>query len=436
MRFLSFPYIPYIPFFSIMECSICTDILSIRTTQLVCGHRFHAVCLDTWLQMGAMCPNCRGPATLHASEAFRNIALEAAAEALVWQEEWAAEAAAKAAVEAERKRYEKYIATHGAAEMAATFRPLVEPNTKVLKSPLSCIYEGEKNDYCWTDTFRCSNLTTDYRVSAFCEGLLGEEAFDIGNFPNNITEYYWIHAGTPDEEAWYLLCQIQTPTGPAYAFYVAKCSYTGFEYGGMRMWVSKDPQRLFYEGLTEANRKLCLEEKGTGKQRPRRDYWQELLDEAKKPDAPPAPETSGYNAVNPTKAYVRLFHNNKELRICEEDLNMVEVDEVTDAIRGLTATFLDPKPARPVPSLKPRRTHEQTPGLLMCKALARGGSKHQFCPPLPRRKFFFVKKAIISNIDDVFKRRFGNPDKRWALRVRQGPTCRAWGKVEVQFVLF
>jgi hypothetical protein len=331
------------------------------------------------------------------------LAKEAAEEALLWQAEREAEAAKAAKAAA-------YIATHGAMEMADVYRPLLEPNTKGLKTPLSWIYEGEKDDwYCsWTDTFRGTDLKTDYRVSAFCQGLLGEQTFDVGNFPHNITSYYWIHEGKNDEEAWYLLCQIQTPSGPAYAFYTAKCSYTGFEYGGMRMWVSKDPQRLFYEGLSEWERDLCLEEKRLGKQRPYICPWQRLLEEARKPDQPPPPETSGANAVNPTKAFVRLFHNGKELRICEEDLSMVEVAEVEDAIKGLTATFLDPKPTTPQP---------------------RGWK--------PRRKFFFVKKAIVSGIDEVFKRRFGNPNKRWILRLRQGqPTCRMWGKVEVQFTLF
>ena len=376
-----------------MDCSICTEILSIRVTQLVCGHRFHTSCLDTWLQMGARCPNCRGPTTLHLSEVFRSIAVQAAAKGLVWQEEWAANAA--------KRTHQEYLATCLNADLSDAFQPLQEPNVSVLREPLSCIYEGEKDKSCWTDIFRCSNLTTDYRVSAFCEGLLAEEPFEVGNFPNNIAEYYWIHAGKHDEEAWYLLCQIRTPTGPAYAFYVAECSYTGFEYGGMRMWVSKNPKRLFYEGLTKHLRKLCLKEKRLGKQGSRHNP---TLEKVKKLYQSPPPETSGCNSVNPTKAYVRLYHNDIELS--EEELNIVEITAVENALSGLTATFLDPKPARPPIGWK------------------------------PRRKFFVVKKTTITGIDEVFKRRFGNPDKRWVLRVKQGPTCRQWGKVEVQFTLF
>jgi hypothetical protein len=123
------------------------------------------------------------------------------------------------------------------------FKPLSAPNTKALEYPFSFIGDKEYQ----------------YAVSDFCKGIIHEEPHDPGNFPLNIEEYYWIHEGKNDEESWYCLCKLDNGL---YAFYSARCDYTGFDcQGEMRLCVSKDLSILFKYGLTTAKRKLCINEK-------------------------------------------------------------------------------------------------------------------------------------------------------------------------------
>ena len=44
-----------------MECPICYECLEgVAVSTTVCGHVFHAACLDTWLERATTCPSCRG----------------------------------------------------------------------------------------------------------------------------------------------------------------------------------------------------------------------------------------------------------------------------------------------------------------------------------------------------------------------------------------
>lgn len=47
----------------VTECSICLEDVDMGTVlrSLKCGHAFHSVCIDTWLQRQPVCPNCRTP---------------------------------------------------------------------------------------------------------------------------------------------------------------------------------------------------------------------------------------------------------------------------------------------------------------------------------------------------------------------------------------
>jgi len=46
------------------DCPICLDSLSVNDTKrLPCNHKFHALCVDTWLQRKNICPLCRFPLT-------------------------------------------------------------------------------------------------------------------------------------------------------------------------------------------------------------------------------------------------------------------------------------------------------------------------------------------------------------------------------------
>lgn len=44
------------------ECPICLDNLNSKNTKtLPCNHKFHKLCLDTWLKRKNICPLCRFP---------------------------------------------------------------------------------------------------------------------------------------------------------------------------------------------------------------------------------------------------------------------------------------------------------------------------------------------------------------------------------------
>lgn len=127
--------------------------------------------------------------------------------------------------------------------------PIEAPDKKALEYPFSFISVTDDED----------KWGTDYKIKDFSKGLLGEEKCDPGKFPDNIIEFYWIYEGTNDEEPWRCLCKLDNNN---YAYYTALCDYTGFDcQGGMTLIVSKDLKRLFYEGLTESERKKCLKDK-------------------------------------------------------------------------------------------------------------------------------------------------------------------------------
>lgn len=108
--------------------------------------------------------------------------------------------------------------------------PIANPETSKLEYPFSFIAE--------------------YDPSEFAEGLLDEVKGDPGNFPDNITEFYWIHEGENDEDAWECLCKLDNGY---YAFYSAWCDYTGFDcQGSMKLIIGKNLSNLFHKGLTEA----------------------------------------------------------------------------------------------------------------------------------------------------------------------------------------
>ena len=77
----------------------------------------------------------------------------------------------------------------------------------------------------------------------------GQPTEDIGNFPNNVEHYYWIHEGQNDEEPWFTICRL---TNGVYVFYKGECDYTGFDcQGSMELYASKDPAVLIHMAMGE-----------------------------------------------------------------------------------------------------------------------------------------------------------------------------------------
>ena len=291
-----------------------------------------------------------------------------------------------------------------ADEMDRVSTPIAEPDKAALKYPFSFIAGSEDEGWCG-----------DYDTADFTEGLLGEEKCDAGKFPDNIVEFYWLHEGHNDEDAWQLLCKLDNGN---FAFYSAWCDYTGFDcQGGMKLIVSKDLKRLFYDGLTEAQRAACLKEKRSPPPRNTKIYRSDISrardTEPFKWSIPVVPEAKP--AAEATRAFIRVWEDGKELILNLDNVNGLEMEALEYAIGGLTAQFLTPKPL----------------------ATAMTGAK----PVKPKKKFYTINICCgtsVTGIDDYFKKRFGNPDKKWELRMKFSGTgiVRKWGKVEASFILY
>lgn len=281
------------------------------------------------------------------------------------------------------------------ASSELVFTPIPDPDKGALSYPFSFIKGGDDDDW------GCS-----YDVEDFAKGLLGEEKCDAGNFPDNIIEFYWLREGHNDEEPWELLCKLDNGN---FALYTAWCDYTGFDcQGGMKLIVSKDLNRLFYEGMTEHQRAKYFKDKKEG-YKPDTNVYKSDLARARskvdnfKWDIPVVPVAKP--AAEATRAFIRVWENGKELILNLDYVNGLEMEALEYAIRGLTAQFLTPKGAK-----------------------------------VSKKKFYTANiccGASINGIDDYFKKRFGNPDKKWELRMKFDGTgiIRKWGKVEVSFIL-
>lgn len=287
----------------------------------------------------------------------------------------------------------------GCIDFTLICTPIAEPDKKALSYPFSFIARDKEDDI-WDQAYYMEELSG---------GLLGEEKCEVGNFPDNIAEYYWIHEGHNDEDAWECLCKLDNGN---FGFYSASCDYTGFDcQGGMKLIVSKDLERLFWEGLTERSRALCIKEKKSPPSPVTKDYYSDLARALSKADeedfsfpVPIAPEPKP--ATEATRAFVRVWENGKELILNLDHVNGMEMEALEYAIRGLTAQFLTPK----------------------------GAAR-------PKKKFYGINICCgtsVTGIDDYFKKRFGNPDKKWELKMKYsgGSFIRKWGKVEVSFILY
>jgi hypothetical protein len=284
-----------------------------------------------------------------------------------------------------------FIPTNSDADFKLVSTPLEDPDLSLLEYPFSFIW----------DSYGQNDLGQYYVALDFSEGLLGEEKIDPGAFPGNLSKCYWIHQGENDEEPWMLLCKIERCRDDIdiYAFYTAWCDYTGFDcQGGMKLIVSKDLKRLFYEGLTDSQRDLCIKEKKENLNGSSRYVHEEY----KHPiPIPPTP-----NPENATKAFIRIWNDGEELILNLDYVNGLEMEVLEEAIANLTMKF------------------RQTKGRTL------------------KKKYYAVNicgGCCVYGMDDYFKRRFGDPNKKWRLTLDTyggGRLIRKWGVVEVSFILF
>jgi hypothetical protein len=127
--------------------------------------------------------------------------------------------------------------------MDIVFTPLSNPKIKSLEYPFSFI----------------ENDILAYIPSEFSRGFPDEEPIEVNEFPKNIVEYYWIKEGENDGDDWSCLCKLDNG---AYAYYNASCDYTGFDcQGGMLLFVSRNKEKLFNEGMPEYAQRECLKMK-------------------------------------------------------------------------------------------------------------------------------------------------------------------------------
>jgi hypothetical protein len=126
------------------------------------------------------------------------------------------------------------------------FNAIKTPDLEKLEYPFSYITFG------WED----------YNGKNSFVGLPDEKPIkDIGSFPKNILEYYWVHEGENDIEPWKLLCKISTLKGDIYAYYTAWCDYTGFDcQGGMTLTVSKSIFNLYEKALDDFDKEQLKED--------------------------------------------------------------------------------------------------------------------------------------------------------------------------------
>lgn len=92
----------------------------------------------------------------------------------------------------------------------------------------------------------------DYRIKTIQRSMPGVAAAEVGDFPNNIAEYYWINDGKHDEYPWYVLGRL---TNGTYFYFAASCAFSGFECEGqMHLYAADNVQTLYDHGMCAAAR--------------------------------------------------------------------------------------------------------------------------------------------------------------------------------------
>lgn len=109
--------------------------------------------------------------------------------------------------------------------------------------------------------YSCVGETTSYSLKDIRRPIVvekEEDTADVGNFPANILEHYWIRAGENDGDSWLACGGLDNG---AYFFYSGSCDYTGFDcHGDMHLWVSNSWENIVEHAMSQREYELYIEQ--------------------------------------------------------------------------------------------------------------------------------------------------------------------------------
>ena len=119
-------------------------------------------------------------------------------------------------------------------------------------SPFACD-QSTKDEYGEDSklyTMACHN--NDYRLASCLRSMPGHPdptPEQLGDFPKNIQDYYWISDGKNDEYPWRALCRLSTGL---FVYITASCAFSGFDcQGNIHVYGAAHPQTLIEHGMAE-----------------------------------------------------------------------------------------------------------------------------------------------------------------------------------------
>lgn len=81
---------------------------------------------------------------------------------------------------------------------------------------------------------------------------------DIGNFPQNIREHFWVRGGENDGDSWMSCGELKNGV---YFFFSGSCDYTGFDcQGGMKLVASTSWQNIVDHAMTQEEYDLYVKQ--------------------------------------------------------------------------------------------------------------------------------------------------------------------------------
>lgn len=120
--------------------------------------------------------------------------------------------------------------------------PISEPQDKGIKKVL-----------CWLGWSWYGEC--DYRIESCLRpmpGVADPTPEELGDFPRNIQDYYWLEDGLNEEYPW---CALMRLTTGLYIYVKASCAFSGFEKtGDIAIYAANHPQTLIDYGMSQEDR--------------------------------------------------------------------------------------------------------------------------------------------------------------------------------------